>query len=141
MAFRERLAWAILLATAVSYGGLLMLAGGSAFTLRGGDLVPTSALLVSLAVFAGLAFGLSGVLSLKRPREKAHPEDERERVIDLAGEKAGSNVLIIGIVFSLFVAPLHKDVTVLADALFATLIVSQFAKELRTIWAFRHGAA
>ena len=141
MSFRERASWAILIATVLSYAGLLVADGGSAFVMRGADLVPSSAFLASLGAFAALFFGLCAVLQLWRPCERPAPEDERERVIDLAGEKAAGGVLTAGIVGVLFVPTFHAGVPRVADVLVATFTFAQAVKEVRVIRAFRRGAA
>ena len=135
------MAWATVLATLLSYGGLLTAAGGSAFVLRGADLVPSSALLVSLGAFALLFFTLSALLGVLPPRERPDPEDERERAIDWAGEKAASQTLVFAVVLVLFVPVLHTGLTRVADVLIAALILAQLAKEVRVVWACRRDAA
>lgn len=137
MSFREKTAWVCLITMTVVYGWYFcsvlppLLAGGA----------PTLHLTTPIVVLALLQIVPIAVIAAAAPRDARAPQDERDRLIELKGSRAGYAVLVSGALLAC-VAAMHFGTggALLANGIFLAIVAAQLAKYLTQVIHYRRGA-
>ena len=136
MAFREKTAWITLVATVLAYGGYFVAVGKAAAMGRTTDLFwgVSGAVLVYVVIQVVLMI----VAAVTAPQEAGAPADEREAAIQ-TGARAGAfyvlqvfGIAAVGCVY-------FADKWLVANAMFAALVLAELARNLIVIRGYRRG--
>jgi hypothetical protein len=139
MSFREKVAWICLCAMALVYAGYFaVVMPGLAF----GQSQPFIGLLfgaiVALAILQIIPIVIAAALS---PQEANAPEDEREKLIELKGSRAGYIVLTIGALFCCSAGIFFgTGPALLANCILMAVVLSELAKLFTQIVQYRRQA-
>lgn len=135
MSFKEISTWILLFLFAwlgFAYARPLL----EAQSLDAGELSSIARFVVGFVVLFSIAHVVIAVVSPKLANEG---EDERDRLLELYGERFGGLVLGACIVGGLFIALAAGD-RVYANIFFLSLVISEIAKSLWQIVLYRRGA-
>jgi type IV secretory pathway TrbL component len=140
MSFREKSAWIALIANLGIYGFYFAhyasaLARGDADHAAFLALLAKSMVLVVLVIVAA-----SIAAAVLAPRDATAPVDERERLIILKSDRAAYFAVAAGAVTAIGAAYLGASQFLIANGLFAALVVAELAKNTVQIYHFRQGA-
>jgi hypothetical protein len=139
MTFQEKSAWVMILALIVSGAFYALSVYGAAAALE--TIPPPNGIGMGVAVVIIIAIAIFGhaVAALGNPTEANSPEDERARVIVWrAGNLSGALLGVFSILLIMAYAVVQSG-HLLFHALIASLVISQIAEYVLTIWFYRRG--
>lgn len=148
MSFREKLAWAQLVALlgfgAVYFGPVFGSYLGWAAVPGGGQfmwlVVCIIGLIVGQIILAGILAGiLAAITALRTPREVDSPADERDRQISLLGHRTGYYLLVLGAIVSMVSSHHGADSVMLVNFMFFALLVAELARLGTAVFLYRRG--
>lgn len=144
MSFREKLAWAQLVALLGfgaayfgpvfgSYLGWAAVPGGGQFMWL---VVCIICLIVGQIILAGI---LAAITALRAPREVDSPADERDRQISLLGNRTGYYLLVLGAILSMVSLHHGADKVMLVNFIFFALLLAELARLGTMVFMYRRG--
>jgi hypothetical protein len=140
MSFREKSAWIALAANLAIYGYYFAVYA-SALARGGVDQAAFLSLLARSMVLVVLVIVVvSIVAAIFAPKDARAPLDERERLILLKSDRAAYFAVAGGAVLAIGGAYFGASPFVIANALFAALVVAELAKNAVQIYHYRRGA-
>jgi len=136
MAFREKTAWITLVCTLLVYGGYFVAFSQATAAGRSSRLV--GGITLAVVVYVVLQVALMIVAAATAPKEAQAPADEREHEIQVRARAGAFYVLQLAGIAA--VASVHfSDKWVVANAMFAALILAELARNLFVIVGYRRG--
>ena len=138
MSYEEKGQWVYLVATAIAYGGYLVLMLGGAGTTPLAEIDYQPILLGSIGV--GIAGSIIGRIAIEivRPSE-SHREDVRDRDIGRFGEYVAGIVLGVGMVGPFILALIEADHFWIANAIYLVFVAQAMVGAVIKLIAYRRG--
>ncbi len=143
MSFREKLAWAQMLAL-LAFGGAYFLPVFGSYL--GGSPVPGGQFFWLVLCILGLIVGQSVVAAiiavltaLRSPRDARSPRDERDRQIGLLGTRTGFYVLVLGIIATMLTLHLGAGAILLVNFMFFALLLAELSRLATQVFMYRRG--
>lgn len=143
MSFREKLAWAQMLAL-LAFGGAYFLPVFGSYL--GGSPVPGGQFFWLVLCILGLIVGQSVVAAiiavltaLRSPRDARSPRDERDRQIGLLGTRTGFYVLVLGIIAAMLTLHLGAGAILLVNFMFFALLLAELSRLATQVFMYRRG--
>ncbi len=140
MAVRERTAWISFVTMAVAFGAYFLLVFGPA-RVGGTGQVGLLAMCVAAVVVLQIALHIAAAVAsaLAGDREPAGPADERERLIDLRATRIGFYAMTTAALLAIFTIHLGAGTVLLANAMFAAVVVGELVRSGCIILGYRRG--
>jgi len=102
------------------------------------DIAYQDLLLVMVAILVVLSIIGVAIVAVLRRRESGQ-EDERDKVIEMRGDQVGSYVLAVAALAAMGLAMLEGEYFWIAHVLLAGLVLSEMAKAVVMLLAYRRG--
>jgi hypothetical protein len=141
MAYREKLAWIVLVTTVVVYGAYFALEGPRLMAPGAAPLAFLGPLTGSIIVFVILQIVLAAGAAATDPAGARALMDERDRQIALSANRAGFYVLQVGAFAAIVTLFWRADAALMANAVFGAMVTAEAARALVQVVAYRRGAA
>jgi len=138
MTMQERNAWQFGIIAILSYGVYLalVLTAAQQVPLHEVDYVPAMLWTIGGAIAVGILVGI--VNGAVRP-QRGPQVDERDRQIEVFGERVGQAFVVIGALGALVLTMLEADHFWIANALYLGFVLSAVLSSLARIGAYREG--
>ncbi len=140
MSFQEKSQWVTLLGLLVAFGGYFKSAWATLLpTPMHPDILPDQAglfLASTILLVVILVVGHIAIVIFDQRTET----DERDRLIELKGERYGAFVLACGVFLSLCVAVMTKGNAIMAHVLLGSWVLASIVENLSQIIMYRRGA-
>ena len=139
MTFQAKSAMLMTIALVVVYGIYFFVVGSWATTTPADQIVYQPLMIAAIVPLVILAVLGHVVIALINPKEAA-AFDERDRLIDLRGERIGAYVLAVGVFVGLVLAMVESAQFWIAQALLLAWVLAEISDNVSKLVLYRRGA-
>ena len=139
MTFQAKSAMLMTIALVVVYGSYFFVVGSWAITTPADQIVYQPLMIAAIVPLVILAVLGHIVVALINPKE-ANAYDERDRLIDLRGERIGAYVLAVGVFAGLVLAMVESAQFWIAQALLFAWVLAEISDNVSKLVLYRRGA-
>lgn len=142
MAYEEKRAWIVMVASLLGYTGYLIVLAGRAPGVPVGEIAYQWPLIISIvaSIIASIVLSIIvGVIGGITRGSEGHATDQRDREIGRFGDHIGQSFVVIGAVAAIILAMLELPYFWIANAVYLAFLLSGLLGGIAKIMAYRKG--